>query len=97
MELDVNNGDGRLAPGMYADVLFSSRGNARAFTVPRAAVVTSTERKYVVVVRGGRTLRVDVSTGNESAGQVEITGDLNEGEEIVARANDEVPEGIVVK
>ena len=97
MELDVYNTDGRLAPGMYADVLFSSKGNPDAFVVPRTAVVTSTERKYVVVIRGGKTTRVDVATGNESAGKVEITGDLQAGEQVVAHANDELQEGLTIK
>jgi RND family efflux transporter MFP subunit len=97
MELDVYNTDGRLAPRMYADVLFSSKGNPDAFVVPRTAVVTSTERKYVVVIRGGKTTRVDVATGNESAGKAEITGDLKVGEEVVAHANDELQEGLTVK
>jgi len=97
MELDVNNKGGGLSPGMYADVLFNSKGNPDAFIVPRTAVVTSTERKYVVVVRAGRTQRVDVATGNESAGKVEVTGDLRAGEEIVAHANDELQEGLTIK
>jgi membrane fusion protein (multidrug efflux system) len=97
MELDVYNKDGKLAPGMYADVLFSSNGNPEAFTVPRAAVVTSTERKYVIAVRDGKTLRVDVSTGNESADKVEISGALQPGDTILAHANDEVVEGVAVK
>jgi RND family efflux transporter MFP subunit len=97
MELDVNNQKGQLSPGMYADVIFYSKGNTDAFTVPRSAVVTSTERKYVLVVRDGRTARVDVATGNESAGKVEITGELRAGESVVAHANDEVPEGLTIK
>src|ERR1700754_832414 len=97
MELDVYNPDGRLAPGMYADVLFSSKGNPDAFVVPRTTVVTSTERKYVVVIRGGKTARVDVDTGNESAGRSEITGDLQAGEAVVAHANDELQEGLTIK
>ena len=97
MELDVYNPDGRFAPGMYADVLFSSKGDPDAFVVPRSAVVTSTERKYVIVIRGGKTMRVDVATGNESAGKVEITGDLQAGETVVAHANDELQEGLTIK
>jgi membrane fusion protein (multidrug efflux system) len=97
METDVYNKDGKLAPGMYADVIFNSNGNTEAFTVPRSAVVTSTERKYVIVVRNGKTLRVDVATGNESASKVEITGDLQPGETLLARANDEIPEGTTIK
>jgi membrane fusion protein (multidrug efflux system) len=97
MELDVNNHDGKLAPGMYADVLLDSKGNSDGYTVPRTAVVTSTERKYVVAIRGGRTVRVDVVTGNESASQVEISGDLQPGEKIVRKASDDLQEGLVIK
>ena len=97
MEMDVYNRDGRLAPGMYAEVLFDSKGNSEAFTVPRTAVVTSTERKYVIAVRDGRTIRVDVATGNESADKVEITGDLRPGEQILAHASDDLQDGLTVK
>jgi RND family efflux transporter MFP subunit len=89
MEMDVYNHDGKLAPGMYADILFDSRGNPDAFTVPRTAVVTSTDRKYVIAIRAGKMVKVDVATGNETASKVEITGDLQPGEEVVAKANDE--------
>jgi len=97
MEMDVYNRDGRLAPGMYAEVLFDSKGNSEAFTVPRPAVVTSTERKYVIAVRDGKTLRVDVTTGNESADKVEITGDLRPGEQILAHASDDLQDGLTIK
>jgi membrane fusion protein (multidrug efflux system) len=97
MELDVYNHDGKLAPGMYAEVLFASRGDADAFTVPRTAVVTSTERKYVIAIRNGKTARVDVATGNESADKVEITGDLQPGERIVRKASDDLQEGLAIK
>ncbi len=97
MELDVYNHDGKLAPGMYADVFFDSKGNPDDYTVPRSAVVTSTERKYVIAVRKGRTVRIDVATGNESADQIEITGDLQPGEKIVRKASDDLQEGLVIK
>jgi membrane fusion protein, multidrug efflux system len=82
---------------MYADVLFGSKGNPNALAVPKSAVVTSTERKYVMAVRNGKTVKVDVSTGNESKDKVEIVGALQPGEEVIANANDEIPEGIVPK
>lgn len=97
MEMDVDNRDGRLAPGMYADVLLYSKGNPRAFAVPKTAVVTSTERKYVIVVRNGRTVKTDVATGNETADRIEITGDLQPGENIVTKANDEMQEGLTIR
>jgi len=97
VELDVFNRDGKLAPGMYADVLFDSKGNPNALAVPRTAVVTSTERKYVILVRDGKTVRVDVATGNEGSSRIEVLGDLKPGDRVVANANDEIKEGVTLK
>ena len=97
VELDVYNKNEALTPGMYADVVFDSKGNPNALAVPKTAVVTSTERKYVIVVRDGKTVKVDVSTGNENNDKIEIVGDVRPGEEVIANANDEIKEGISVK
>lgn len=96
VEADVFNRDETLSPGMYADVVFDSKGNRNALSVPVSAVVTSTERKYVIVVRQGRTVKVDVSTGNESNQRVEIVGAVQVGEKVIAPANDEIKEGVAV-
>ena len=90
VEADVYNKDEVLSPGMYADVIFDSKGNRNALAVPPNAVVTSTERKYVIVIRNGKTVRVDVTTGNENNKLVEIVGDLQAGEQVIAPANDEI-------
>jgi membrane fusion protein, multidrug efflux system len=97
IELDVYNKSEVLSPGMYADVLFNSKGSTGALSVPKSAVVTSTERKYVIVVRDGKTARVNVSTGNESSSRIEIVGALSPGENVVTNANDEIKEGITIK
>jgi len=97
VEQKETNKEEVLTPGMYADVLFDSKGNPNSLAVPKSAVVTSTERKYVVVVRDGRTVKVDVSTGNESNNKIEITGEVKPGEEVIANANDEIKEGIALK
>ncbi len=97
VEADIYNKDEVLSPGMYADVIFDSKGNHNALAVPPKAVVTSTERKYVIVIRNGKTVKVDVNTGNESNKLVEIVGDVHAGEQVIALANDEIKEGIEVK
>ena len=97
VELDVYNKDETLTPGMYADVLFDSKGNPNALAVPKSAVITSTERKYVIVVRDGKAVKVNVSTGNQSDDKVEIVGNVAPGEEVIANANDEIKEGTAIK
>jgi membrane fusion protein, multidrug efflux system len=96
MELDVYNRDGKLAPGMYGDVLFDSKGNPDAFSVPKSAVITSTERKYVLSVRDGKATKVDVTTGNETADKIEVIGALHPGDQLIVHGSDEMKDGLSI-
>ncbi|RFM25674.1 efflux RND transporter periplasmic adaptor subunit [Deminuibacter soli] len=96
VEMDVYNADGMLTPGMYADVVLQLTGNKDAWVVSKQAVVTSTERKYVVVVRKGVTVKVDVTTGNTSAEKTEVFGSFEPGDQVMVNASDEIKEGIKV-
>ena len=93
VEADVYNADEALSPGMYADILLYSKGNASGFSVPKSSLVTSTERKYVLVGRSGRIQKVDVISGNESGNFVEVYGNLNTTDSLVVNASDEIKEG----
>lgn len=96
VEADVKN-DGTLSSGMYADVILYSKGSVETLRVPKSAVVISTEKKYVIVVRNHQTVKIEVSTHNETADKIEISGALQAGEQIIAKANDEIKEGIIVE
>ncbi len=78
-------------------MVFYSRGNGEALFVPRSAVVTSTERKYVLLVRDGQLEKIDVSTGNATTSQIEVFGNIHAGDQVVMHATDEMPEGVAVK
>jgi membrane fusion protein (multidrug efflux system) len=96
MELDVYNRNGKLAPGMYGDVLLDSKGNPDAFSVPKSAVITSTERKYVLAIQGGKATKVDVTTGNESADKIEVIGALRPGDQVIVNGSDEMKDGVSI-
>ncbi len=97
VELDVRNGNGRLAPGMYPEVLWPVRRARPVLLVPPSAVVTTTERTFVIRVRGGRAEYVDVQRGAPIGDLVEIFGALAPGDEVVRRATDELREGAAVR
>ena len=92
MEIDVDNKEGLLSPGMYASVIVYSKGTVNALSVPKSAVVTSTERKYVLVSKGNKIIKVDVSTGNETMDKIEVYGALQPGDKVIAGATDEIKE-----
>jgi membrane fusion protein (multidrug efflux system) len=93
VEADVFNSDESLNPGMYADILIYAKGNASGFSVPKSSLVTSTERKYVLVGRSGRIEKVDVTSGNESGNFVEVFGNLNKSDSVIVNATDEIKVG----
>jgi membrane fusion protein (multidrug efflux system) len=97
VELDVNNRDGRLAPGTFCQVRWPVRRTAPSLLVPSGSVANTTGRTFVIRVRGGRTEWVDVQTGLASGPLVEVFGDLKAGDEIAARGTDEVRAGAQVQ
>jgi RND family efflux transporter MFP subunit len=98
VELDVNNKDGRLAPGTFCQVRWPvSRPAGPSLLVPSRSVATTTDRTFVVRVRNGRTEWVDVKTGLGSGLLVEVFGDLRPGDEIAARGTDEIRAGTEVR
>lgn len=70
-------------PGMTATVRIPSVAVDGALLVPSAAISTVGERSFVDVVRGERSVRVEVMPGLRDGGVVEIVaGDLREGERV---------------
>jgi membrane fusion protein, multidrug efflux system len=90
VEADIENKNEVLQPGMYADVVLYSPGNKNGYSVPRSALVISTEGKYVIAVRNGRRIKVNVLTGNETKDKIEVFGSLQPGDSVIQKANDEI-------
>jgi membrane fusion protein, multidrug efflux system len=90
VELDVPNSGRVLAPGMYPDVVWTLHRAQSSLLVPPSSIVTTTERTFVIRVRGGRAEWVTVTKGQTSGDLVEVTGVLQAGDEIVRRGSDEI-------
>lgn len=97
VELDVMNGDGRLPSGTFCQVRWPVRRPAPSLFVPSRSVASTTDRTFVVRVRGGRTEWIDVKTGLASGVLVEVFGDLRAGDEVLARGTDEIHPGTEVR
>ena len=97
VELDVQNADGRLAPGTFCQVKWAVRRAQPSLFVPSGSVASTTDRTFVVRVRNGATDWVDVKTGLSSGPLVEVFGPLKEGDQIAARGTDEIRQGTHVE
>ena len=97
VELEVPNGRGQLAPGMYPDVAWPVKKAKSSLLVPPTAVVTTTEETFVIRVKDKRAEWVNVKKGLPAGDLVEVFGNLVEGDQIVKRASDEIREGSALR
>ncbi len=96
VELDVMNPSGRLAPGMYPEVVWPVRRSRSTLFVPTSAIARTNERQFLVTIRGGKAEWIDVQTGAAVDKMTEVFGDLHEGEMVVVRGTDELRPGTSV-
>jgi RND family efflux transporter MFP subunit len=84
VEIDVPNGDGKLNPGMYADVTLNIQRAGDALVVPVQAVDRSGSQPFVMLVDSSnhvqkRAVQIGVATPN----RVEILGGVNQGDLVI--------------
>ncbi|MDQ3649160.1 MAG: efflux RND transporter periplasmic adaptor subunit, partial [Acidobacteriota bacterium] len=88
---------GRLAPGMFAEVIWSTKRWQPSLLVPPSAIATTTERTFVVRVRNGVTEWIDVKRGVSTKDLVEVFGELEENDVVAVRGTDELRAGTTVQ
>ena len=88
VRIELPNPDGRMRPGMYADVVFQpGAGDPDVMAVPADAVIDSGARKIVLVAKGeGRFEPREVKIGRRGKAYVEVLEGVKEGEEVVTSA-----------
>jgi RND family efflux transporter MFP subunit len=96
VELDVDNAGGKLAPGMFPEVQWQMKRAEPTLFVPPTAVVTTTERTFVIRVKDGIAEWVDVRPGVSTGALVEVFGALARGDSIALRGTDELRAGTKV-
>jgi RND family efflux transporter MFP subunit len=96
VELDVDNKDGRLAPGMFADVIWPVKRTTPSLFVPSTSIVQSTEKTFVVRVKEGTVEQVPVQRGAVQGDLIEVFGGLQEGDRIARRGSEELRPGMRV-
>jgi RND family efflux transporter MFP subunit len=93
VELDVMNRDGRLAAGTFCQVRWPVHRSRPSLFVPVSSVASTTDRTFVVRVKGAKAEWVDVKTGLTSGALIEVFGDLHAGDAVATRGTDEIRPG----
>jgi RND family efflux transporter MFP subunit len=93
-EVQVDNHDGSLIPGMYGQVKFDLAQSQPSLVIPSTALVIDKNGTHVVTVASDDTVHfIPVDIGQDMGAQVEISHGLRSGERLVSNPSDLLSNG----
>jgi RND family efflux transporter MFP subunit len=93
-EVQVDNSDGSLLPGMYAQVKFTLPEQRTSLIIPTSSLVVDHNGMHVVTVAASHTVHfVPVTIGKDMGKEVEILNGLHGSEPLVSSPSDLLNEG----
>jgi RND family efflux transporter MFP subunit len=97
LKVRIPNSEGRIGAGMVAHVSFPAGEEYRATVVPKDALVTQGDERFVFLINGDSTIsRVSVETGDPVGSWVVVRGDVQPGQKVVTRGNERLMPGAAV-
>ena len=97
IEIDVENKNGQLKPGMYAEVEIPMLSGSKSLLVPNNAIIRSTEREYVIKDSSGKAAITNIKEGLISKDSTEVFGNLKANDKVILHASDEIKSGDSIK
>jgi multidrug efflux pump subunit AcrA (membrane-fusion protein) len=96
-EVQVDNREGKLLPGMYAVATFPPVVGASPLLVPGDAVAIRHDESVIATVVNGKIHLVPVVLGRDYGPSIEVLSGLREGDLIVTNVTDDVVDGAKVQ
>ncbi len=79
----TDNRDGRLVPGMFAEITLITDERENAILVPTEAVVPDMNEKRVWILKGGKAVLTPVTSGNRTQDMIEILSGISVGDTVI--------------
>lgn len=96
-EVDLDNKNGKILPGMFATVVFDSPASVRPVLLPQNALVMRSAGPQAVVVGNDHIAHFrSLSLGRDLGTSVEVLDGLHAGDHVVINPGDDVTEGVKV-
>lgn len=93
VRINISNPDGRLKAGMISRVSLKTEHKENCITVPKDALVVENSVSYVYTVEDGIVKKKVVNVGISDNTSVEITSNLNTGENVITEGQSFLNEG----
>jgi len=88
VKVRVSNPDGTLRPGTFARGAIVTGTRVSVLQIPEAAILLTSGKPIVFVVKDGKALRREVTLGERTDGLVEITAGVEAGEQVVVQGQE---------
>lgn len=97
-QVDVENLEGFLYPGLHGRVKFLMEPPKNSFIIPASSIIIRSSFPQVAIVDANNIVHMHtVQIGHDHGNKMEITSGLKEDDRIVAIANDRIREGVKVE
>lgn len=96
-EIQMDNPDGALLPGMYAEVRFTTLRETPWIRIPGTTIITRTDGLYVAQVKGGKVHFQQITVGRDFGDEIEVRVGLKDGDEVIVSPADDLREDEPVK
>ncbi len=96
VEVSVPNNRGLLRPGGFAKASILTKAGQKAKVVPLESVVKFAGVTKLFVLEGDKVRSINVETGTEGPGWVEVTGHLPDGGQVITTGQTQLADGTVV-
>ena len=96
VEIEVDNLERKLRPGMLARVTFTQRVDQDQVVVPRHAIMERERGRIVYVVDNGKAFQREVSIGISQQENVQILKGLSKGEQLVVEGHTKLTDGVEI-
>jgi len=87
VELEIENKEHKLKPGMFADVQIIYREHRNVLTVPRIAILERDGKNVLFTVEENRARMKEIKTGAYDEEKMEIVEGIGEGENVIIEGN----------
>lgn len=97
IEADLLNVNEELKSMMVAETNIPLQARESSFFIPKTALVDANLGVYVIRIENGKTKNIPVAKGRMMPDQFEIFGELNEADQLLLKASEEIEEGTTIK
>lgn len=93
IEMDVQNNNRNLLPGMVTEIIVPLQSDENALTLPSSAVLSATTGTFVIRVNNKKAEWVPIKQGITANGMTEVIAQISIQDKIVKQASEEIRDG----